>query len=97
MDLKFEWELIPAEKTGGERDQVYLEIIRNYYDLNNNKNSEMWNFFRKRVISTLLNDYFIPSFMKEIKEFLSEEGEREIINACCVKFRQQLNKGPSLK
>ena len=97
LNLKFEWELVSAERIVGERDAIYVELIRNYYDLANNKHAEMWNLFRKRVISTLLNEYFIPAFMKEVKDQLTQEGEREIINACCTKLRQQLNKGPSLK
>lgn len=74
-----------------------MEIIRNYYDMNANKNSDIWNLFRKRVISNLLNDYVIPSLMKEIKDDLTREGEKEIINACCAKLKAQLNKSPSLK
>ncbi len=74
-----------------------MEIIRNYYDMNANKNSDIWNLFRKRVISNLLNDYVIPSLMKEIKDDLTREGEKEIINACCTKLKAQLNKSPSLK
>ncbi|CAM6000710.1 unnamed protein product [Sphagnum balticum] len=57
----------------------------------------MWNMFRKQVIHRMLEDYFFPAFMKEIKEDLTREGEKEIINACCQKLRAQLNKGPSLK
>lgn len=36
----------------------------------------MWNLFRKRIISSLLNDYVIPSLMKEIKDDLTREGEK---------------------
>lgn len=35
--------------------------------------------------------------MKEIKDDLTREGEREIIQACCAKLKVQLNKGPGLK
>ena len=44
--------------------------------MNNNRNSEMWNLFRKRTVATMLNEYFIPSFMAEIKEELNKEGEK---------------------
>lgn len=74
LDLKFEWEMTSTGGSAGDRDQVYLEIIRNYYDCATTKNVEIWNLFRKRVISSLLNDYMIPSFMKEIKDELTREG-----------------------
>lgn len=28
---------------------------------------------------------------------MTKEGEKDIINACCIKLKNQLNKGPSLK
>ena len=39
VNLKFEWEMISNEKNVGERDPNYVELIRNYYDLANNKNA----------------------------------------------------------
>jgi transcriptional accessory protein Tex/SPT6 len=44
----------------------------------------------------MLQEYFFPAFMKEIKDDLTREGEQEIIKACCQKLRTQLNKAPSL-
>lgn len=32
IDLKFEWEITSTERSAGDRDQIYLEIIKNYYD-----------------------------------------------------------------
>ena len=63
-----------TERSAGERDQVYLDLIRNYYDFTSSKHNDIWNLFRKRIISSLLNDYMIPSFMKEIKDELNREG-----------------------
>ena len=95
LELKFEWELSGADVESRERDTVYMELAKCYYDISSK--AEYWNVFRKRVITAFLNDLFIPTFMKEMKEELSKEGEREIISSCCGKLRGQLNKGPSLK
>lgn len=71
-------------------------MARSYFEYSN-KSLEIWNIFRKRILHGLLNEHFLPNFHSEIKEDLTREGEREIINACCHKLRLQLNKGPSLK
>jgi len=39
----------------------------------------------------------MPAFLKEVKDDLMREGEKEIIQMCCAKLKAQLNKGPSLK
>ena len=63
--MKFEWEQQASERAGiNDRDQVYVEIIRNYYDLSSAKNTEIWNLIRKRVVTSLLSDYIIPNFMR---------------------------------
>lgn len=45
----------------------------------------------------MLNEFFFPSFMKEVKEDLTREGHKQIIEIACQKFKAQLNKGPTLK
>lgn len=77
IELKFEWELSSSDKNerdNRERDTVYIEIARNYYDISNHKHAEIWNVFRKRVLNCMLSDYFFPSFMREIKDDLTREG-----------------------
>ena len=39
IDLKFEWELSSSERVVGERDAVYCELIKYYYDVASGKHS----------------------------------------------------------
>ena len=45
----------------------------------------------------MLELYFLPAFMKEVKEDLTKEGEKQIISVCCETLKANLKKGPSLK
>jgi transcriptional accessory protein Tex/SPT6 len=74
-----------------------MELARYYFEIGNKSTLDIWNFYRKRIITGFLNDFFLPHLLSEVKEELTKEGEKEIINACVNKLRQQLNKGPSLK
>jgi transcriptional accessory protein Tex/SPT6 len=72
-------------------------MVKYYFDLSSSSSGENWNLLRKQVLIRMLSEYFFPAFMEEIKEDLTREGEREIIESCCQKFRGQLSKGQSLK
>ena len=97
IDLKFEWELSSTDSKNFESDNVYLDLTKSYFDINLNESGNYWNIFRKLVLTIMLENYFFPSFMKEIREDLTKEGQRDIINTCCNKFKSQLFKGPSMR
>lgn len=77
IELRFEWELPnadKAEKQSKDRDTVYMELARSYFDISNSKANQIWNIFRKRILHGLLNEHFLPNFTKEIKDDLTREG-----------------------
>lgn len=74
---------------------MYIEVAKNYYEISGK--SDIWNLIRKKVLLGLINELFLPEFMKEIKEDFTKEGEKEIIHLCCEKFRSELMKGQILK
>jgi hypothetical protein len=45
-----------------------MEIIKYYYDVSVLKEGEVWNLFRRQVITRMLQDYFFPAFFKEVKD-----------------------------
>ena len=97
IELKFEWQLSSSDKKNFEGDPVYGELVKYYFDLNSQSSGETWNLLRKQVLVRMLTDHFLPAFVDEVKEDLTREGTKEIIESCCQKFRSQLNKGVSLK
>lgn len=97
VELKLEWELSAEYKKNLESDTVYLELVKYYFDVSSHESGEVWNVFRKQVLIKMLTDYFIPSFLQEVREDLTRDGHKKIIEAACQKFKSQLNKGPSLK
>jgi transcriptional accessory protein Tex/SPT6 len=100
IEFKFEWQLSSiAEKKNFEGDPIYSEMVRYYFDLSassSNSSGENWNLLRKQALTRMLAEYFFPAFIEEVKEDLTREGEREVIEGCCQKFKSQLNKGQSL-
>ena len=72
-------------------------MVKYYFDVSSHESGEVWNVFRKQVLIKMLTDFFIPSFLEEIKDEMTREGHKKIIEASCQKFKAQLNKGPSLK
>ena len=50
-----------------DHDTVCDELIYQYYDTIPSKNLEIWNLFRKRIISNLLYEHYIPYFTQEIR------------------------------
>jgi len=50
-----------------DNDSICEELIHQYYDTITSKNLEIWNLFRKRIISNLLYDFYIPYFTQEIR------------------------------
>jgi transcriptional accessory protein Tex/SPT6 len=68
-------------------------MVKYYFDLSSSSSGETWNLLRKQVLIRMLSEHFFPAFLEEVKEDLTREGTKEIIENCCQKFRNQLNKG----
>jgi len=60
-----------------------MDLFKYYHETTSHKAGEVWNLFRKKVITGMLEDYFFPAFFKEVKEDLTKEGEACIIAAVC--------------
>ena len=54
IDLKFEWELSSADAKNFESDPVYLDLAKNYFDITLNESGNLWNLFRKQVLTGML-------------------------------------------
>ena len=97
IDLKFDWELSSADTRNFESDSIYLDLVKYYFDINVNESGDIWNLFRKKILTNMLEHLFFPSFLKEVRDDLTREGQKEIIVTACHKFRTHLNKGPSTR
>lgn len=53
-----------------------MELARYYFEIGNRSTLDIWNFYRKRIITGFLNDFFLPHLLIEVKEELAREGEK---------------------
>jgi hypothetical protein len=53
-----------------------MELARYYFEIGNRSTLDIWNFYRKRIITGFLNDFFLPNLLTEVKDELTKEGER---------------------
>ncbi len=56
--------------------------------------SKNWNVFRDKVICSLIKDYVVKIFEKELIIDLDKNSERSILEKCALSFRELIGMKP---
>jgi len=80
-------------------DEIF-NFLKNFYLLDpkmKNEATSQWNILRIEILTILLKNYLYPFLEKQVRQDMTENAEKKIIQECGKKFKDMINIAPYTK